>query len=240
MGNRTGSDQRPSFISLQQRFRWNELAKDQESVIDLIWIENFHLFMGQHQHHAELDPSPGNQPDIKLPKEAPSRAYLKIAEAIHRFKPKHQRGDTALEVGCSPGGATFAMISLGMNVTGIDPKFMDKRIQTNPHFKHIQKTAKTVTATELIHENPDWIVMDMNIAPLEAIDELAHILTCLKKNSGNRMNLKYGFLTLKLNDWKFVGQIPLYLKRLKECGFKEIQAMQLMTNRQEFFVFASY
>lgn len=43
---------------------------------------------------------------------------------------------------------------------------------------------------------------------------------------------------MKLNDWKFAGSIPLYLKRVAELGFVELAAVQLCSNRQEFFVYA--
>jgi 23S rRNA (cytidine2498-2'-O)-methyltransferase len=218
--------------------QWNGVPSDDASVYDLIWIDDFHLFLGKHYHASGLDPAPGNQPLIQLPKESPSRAYLKIAEAIHRFKPEHQPGMQVLEIGCSPGGATTAMLSLGFRVTGVDPKKMDDRLYSHSKFHFIQKMAIALLPNDLIEVNPEWIVMDMNIAPLEAIDEIFHVVSCLRKNWGRRLNLRSGFLTIKLNDWKFAESIPLYLKRIEECGFRDLIAIQLCSNRQEFLVYA--
>jgi 23S rRNA (cytidine2498-2'-O)-methyltransferase len=224
--------------ALRKNFKLNEKPKLKETVYDVIWLDDFHVFLGKHTHLGHLDPSPGNLPTIILPPESPSRAYLKIAEAIHRFQPKISQGMQVLEVGCSPGGATTAMISLGLEVTGIDPKFMDKSLENDEYFHFIQKPAKDVSQSELRYTNPDWIVMDMNIAPLEALDQLAHIVGLLKANYPKDLKLKQGFLTIKLNDWKFADSIRLYMKRLHEIGFRDMIPMQLASNKQEFFVMA--
>jgi len=209
-----------------------------ETVYDLIWIDGEHVFLGRHVHGDRECGYAGNIPVIELSKESPSRAYLKIEEAILRFEPKIKKGISVLEVGCSPGGATTAMSLRGMQVTGVDPKFMDKKVNKLPGFQFIQKCARDVDADDLEEVNPDWLVMDMNIAPLEALDELNHVVGLLRKGHGSKLKLNQGFLTIKLNDWKFANSIPLYLKRLKEIGFNDLHAIQLASNRQEFFVYA--
>jgi 23S rRNA (cytidine2498-2'-O)-methyltransferase len=224
--------------SVLSNLQLNEKPKVGDVVYDLIWLDDFHLFLGKHKHSEKLDQSPGNHPLIILPADSPSRAYLKIAEAIHRFQPSHRVGMQTLEVGCSPGGATLAMLNLGLQVTGIDPKFMAKPIQEHKNFKFIQKTARSVLPDDLLEVNPEWIVLDMNVAPLEALDELGHVLKCLRKNHGSQLKLCCGLLTIKLNDWKFAESIPLYLKRLEDWGFRDLLPLQLCSNRQEFFVLA--
>ncbi len=231
--------------SFRTSFRIDAAPQVNEPVYDLIWLDpgkaetdSPHLFLGKHVHQELLDPSPGNLPQFKLPEQCPSRAYLKMAEAIARFDPAAEAGMDVLEVGCSPGGASMALLNRKFKVTGIDPKRMDPIISANKNFTSIQALAGEVNAQELKHCNPRWIVMDMNIAPLEALDELSHVLTCLRKNHGRNLKLETGLLTLKLNDWKFSGSIPLYMKRLEECGFKNLFAKQLVHNRQEFFVYA--
>jgi len=209
-----------------------------ETVYDLIWIDESHVFLGRHVHGERECGFPGNVPAIPMPKDSPSRAYLKIEEAILRFQPEVKKGYSVIEVGCSPGGATTAMSKRGLQVTGIDPKFMAESVYDLPKFEFIQKCARDVIAPDLKGKNPDWIVMDMNIAPLEALDELNHIVTLLKKTNGPKLKLSHGFLTIKLNDWKFATSIPLYLKRLEEIGFRDLHPVQLWSNRQEFFVFA--
>ena len=223
---------------VQKKFRWNAAPQLNDTVFDLVWLDDFHVFLGKHIHLEHLETVPGNKLEIALPTNAPSRAYLKIEEAIQRFQPKIEKGMKVLEVGCSPGGATVAMLSRGFEVTGVDPKFMDRQLSNEQNFRFIQKIAKVVTADDLKNINPNWIVMDMNIAPLEAIDELSHVIQTLRKVWKQSLHLQRGFLTIKLNDWKFATSIPLYLKRLHECGFRDMTALQLASNRQEFLVYA--
>jgi 23S rRNA (cytidine2498-2'-O)-methyltransferase len=209
-----------------------------EWIFDLIYLDEGHVFLGKHLFQEGMDPSPGNQPHISLPVTSPSRAYLKIEEAIHRFKPECKSGTRVLEVGCAPGGASTAMLSRGFKVTGVDPKRVDPSVHQNPGFQFIQKAAKTLTREDLKTVNPEWLVLDMNLAPLEALDEVHHVLDLLRSIHGAKLSLNQGFLTLKLNDWKFAGSIPLYLKRVSELGFRDLAAVQLCSNRQEFFVYA--
>ncbi len=223
----------------KKEIKWNALPKNGDTVFDLIGVDDEHFFFGEHTHRDSLDPHPGNRPAIELPTESPSRAYLKIEEAIARFKPVVNPGMSVLEVGCSPGGATLAMLSRKLEVTGVDPKEMAPILNGKSGFKFIQKLAKSVNREDLKAVNPDWLVMDMNIAPVEALEELAHVVSVLKKHYGQELKLKQGFLTLKLNDWKLAEQIPQYLHRLDAIGFKGLAATQLCTNRQEFFVYAS-
>jgi len=209
-----------------------------EWVYDLVWLDEEHLFLGKHRHEDGLDPAPGNQPVIALPANSPSRAYLKIAEAVHRFSPEIRKGLPVLEVGCSPGGATTFMLSQGMTVTGVDPKSMDPQLSKKAGFQFIQREAKALIKDDVKNLNPEWLVLDMNLAPLEALDEVAHVIRLLRESQGKKLQLRAGFLTIKLNDWKFASSTPLYLKRIRELGFERLTAIQLCSNRQEFFVYA--
>ncbi|HWN71185.1 MAG TPA: SAM-dependent methyltransferase [Haliangium sp.] len=223
---------------VRARHRWDEEPRPGEALYDLIWLDEGQVFLGRHVHGAHLAPAPGNTPRIPLAASAPSRAYLKIEEAILRYGPPIRPGARALEVGCAPGGATTAMLARGFAVRGIDPRRMDERLYREAHFTSVQKLARQVTVDDLRGFNPDWIVMDMSIAPLEALDELAHVIEILKASHGSSLAIEKGLLTLKLNDWAFAEMIPLYLKRIGEMGFADLKPTQLCSNRQEFFVLA--
>lgn len=209
-----------------------------EAVYSLIWVDEFHVFLGRHVHTEQLSLFPGNRVELALPQEAPSRAWLKLEEAIVRFKPVVPHDGAALEVGCAPGGASTALLDRGFTVTGVDPQHVDERVFRNPRFGHLRKQARFLDEADLRLCNPDWLVMDMSIAPLEALDELAHVVGLLRKVHGPALRLRHGFLTLKLNDWSFASSIPLYLKRVERLGFRGLRALQLCANRQEFFVWA--
>jgi 23S rRNA (cytidine2498-2'-O)-methyltransferase len=50
----------------------------------------------------------------------PSRAYLKLWEALVRFGRSPAVGETCLDLGASPGGWTWVLASLGATVTAVD------------------------------------------------------------------------------------------------------------------------
>lgn len=224
---------------VRDRHRWDEPPRPGHAVYDLIWLDEGHVFLGRHEHEPALAPVPGNLVRIPLPASSPSRAYLKLEEALLRFRPPMRPGLRVLEVGCAPGGASTALLARGCIVRGVDPRRMDERLYREQGFTAVQKLARQVTAGDVADFNPDWIVMDMGIAPLEALDELAHVVRTLQAAHGQALAIGKGLLTLKLNDWKFAGMIPLYLKRIGEMGFSDLAPIQLCANRQEFFVMAS-
>jgi len=209
-----------------------------QSVYSLIWVDDDAVFLGCHIRTERLSVAPGNILEIKLPPSAPSRAYLKIEEAFRRFGPPPEKGETVLEIGCAPGGATTAMLDRGLRVIGIDPQHMDDAVQKRQGFSSIRKAARFVLADDLCGVNPDFLVMDMSIPPLDAIAELSHVLRLLRTLAGKNLRLGRAYLTLKLNNWKFAADIPLYLKRLEQAGLGSLQALQLCSNRQEFFVYS--
>jgi 23S rRNA (cytidine2498-2'-O)-methyltransferase len=223
---------------LHDRHRWDEAPRPAETVYDLIWLDEGHVFLGRHEHDRTLAPVPGNLVRLALPASSPSRAYLKLEEALLRFRPPVRPGVRVLEVGCAPGGATTALLARGCIVRGVDPRRMDERLYREQGFTSVQKLARQVTPDDVEDFNPDWIVMDMGIAPLEALDELAHVVRTLQASHGAALAISKGLLTLKLNDWQFAGMIPLYLKRIGEMGFSDLAPTQLCANRQEFFVMA--
>ncbi len=228
-----------AILKEQSGMELNGLPRPGSEVYSLIWVDDFHVFLARHIHCETLSTFPGNIPDIPLPEESPSRGYLKIEEAFYRFKPVMRKALEVLEVGCAPGGATTAMINRGLRVTGVDPQHMDERICAMADFKSIRKAARYLTADDMHNVNPEWLVMDMSIAPLEALAELSHVVALIRNIFGKETKLAQGFLTIKLNDWKFAADIPSYLNRLEKIGFHDLHPIQLCSNRQEFFVWAS-
>ena len=214
------------------------VPKVDDEVYSLVWVDDFHVFLTRHIHVKGMVASPGDIPLIDLPDNAPSRAYLKIEEAIQRFKPAISQGLEVLEMSCASGGATLAMLNRGLEVTGIGPLHLDKRVRSMPGFTLIDKEVHAIAGEDLSSCNPEWLVMDMNIAPLEALDELTRVVSLLKAAHGKTLCLSRGFFTIKLNAWKFASYIPLYKRRLQQIGFRSLRVTQLCSNRQEFFIYA--
>ncbi len=226
----------PNFETILKYFVDAQSPKS-DFIFDLIYIDEGHYFLGRHRARAlPFFNTPNNRFEKSVHPDSPSTAYLKIEEAIERFEAQLTPGASVLEIGCSPGGASLALLHRKQNVIGVDPKKMDPRILAHPNFHSIQKPGSALSLDDLKNVSPESIVIDMNLAPLEAIDELTHALKCIS----NKKKLKYGFFTLKLNHLDFAQHLPLYVKRLEQLGFKVKYQHQLSVNKQETFVFANY
>ncbi len=90
----------------------------------------------------------------------PSRAYLKLWEALTRLGAWPQPGETCLDLGASPGGWTWALAQLGARVTAIDRAELDPRVTALPNV-----TWREGSAFTLPPEPVDWLVCDVIAYP---------------------------------------------------------------------------
>jgi 23S rRNA (cytidine2498-2'-O)-methyltransferase len=76
-------------------------------------------------------PFPGGVIEFAEDREGPpSRAYLKLWEALARCRRWPGPGDRCLDAGASPGGWTWALARLGANVTAVDRAPLDPGVVT--------------------------------------------------------------------------------------------------------------
>jgi 23S rRNA (cytidine2498-2'-O)-methyltransferase len=201
-----------------------------ESIIDLVFIEENEVWVGFRKIFKDDFLLPGNKPDISLPASAPSRAYLKIAEAFLSFQPEILTGETIMEIGSAPGGASFYLLSQGYKVIGVDNAQMDPIVFHDKNFIHLKKNASSVSKKDF-SSKVKWLAMDINVKPEIAFMELKKLLPEL-------MDLKGAFLTLKMPKVDGYLEVGEYLKRLSKLGFKNLKAKQLFYNKQEIFIYA--
>jgi 23S rRNA (cytidine2498-2'-O)-methyltransferase len=90
----------------------------------------------------------------------PSRAYLKLWEALTRLGAWPQSGDTALDLGASPGGWTWVLATLGARVTAVDKAPLDPRVAAMPGVMW-----REGSAFALAPEPVDWLVCDVIAYP---------------------------------------------------------------------------
>ncbi len=90
----------------------------------------------------------------------PSRAYLKLWEALTRLGAYPGPGDTCLDLGAAPGGWTWVLASLGARVTAIDKAELDPRVSAMPGV-----TWREGSAFALPPEKVDWLVCDVIAYP---------------------------------------------------------------------------
>jgi 23S rRNA (cytidine2498-2'-O)-methyltransferase len=93
----------------------------------------------------------------------PSRAYLKLWEALTRLGRWPGPGETALDLGAAPGGWTWALAQLGCDVVAVDKAQMDPAVAALPNV-----TIRTESAFGMEPEKQDavdWLFSDIICYP---------------------------------------------------------------------------
>ncbi len=204
-------------------------------VLDVIVAEGEPWWLGFHRHGPGHAPTPGGRIAVDMPPEAPSRAYRKLEEALIWSQAPVRAGDTAVEIGSSPGGASYALLRRGVEVFGIDPAKMAPVVldfnkdRPGNRFHHLDRPMSLVQRSDLPTEL-HWVLLDVNLAPQVAL------ITARRLAARPRPALMGVLLTLKLDDWKAVKHIPRFLKSVSSMGMAEVKATQLPSNRMELFV----
>ena len=209
--------------------RWATLgptgpAQAGELVADVIVGDQ--VWLGSHRHDAARSPHAGGGFPVELPADAPSRAYAKIEEAIAWARLPVEAGHTALEIGAAPGGAALALARRGVEVWAVDTGELAPVVKALPNVTHLQKKVGAVRWEEL-PPRIDWLLVDVNLAPQVALHEVARLMPRLKST------LRGAVITLKLNDWGFVAELPRLVGRIRELGLPNVRLRHLPSNRRE-------
>jgi 23S rRNA (cytidine2498-2'-O)-methyltransferase len=90
----------------------------------------------------------------------PSRAYLKLWEALTRLGRLPGAGETCLDLGASPGGWTWALATLGARVTAVDKAPLTPSVAAMANV-----TERPESAFGLSPEPVDWLCSDVVAYP---------------------------------------------------------------------------
>lgn len=206
-------------------------AKVGELVADVIVAPGEPDLIGLHRHRKGRWAVPGGLPDVKVPPEAPSRAYAKIEEAILWAGLDVRAGEVAVEIGSSPGGAAYALVRRGVTVFGADPGAMDPRVLAYEHVSgarvHHLSVKVGALRWEELPKRVDWLLMDVHLAPQVALHAVKRLIPPMAKT------LRGAVFTLKMNDDKIAAEIPTLLERVRGLGFDDVRATHLPSNRRE-------
>jgi len=213
------------------------------------------LILGLSQHssrfsnnNAKINHSPypgGYMQHIVLPPEAPSRAFLKIEEAIEWAQLDMTKGDLAVEIGSAPGGACYSLLKRGLTVIGIDPSPQDRThapiVANHKGFKAIKKFVRNVDVEKEIPRRVDWLLCDANVEPEEVIIHLNAMVSHFDPTvfKGLIWTIKFGDL-LWSNQVDITDHIDDITARLCKASplFELVQMTQLPSNRQEMLLLA--
>ncbi|MBX9923339.1 MAG: SAM-dependent methyltransferase [Rhabdochlamydiaceae bacterium] len=93
----------------------------------------------------------------------PSRAYLKLWEALTRIGVIPKPDDVCLEVGASPGSWTWVLQQLGSKVIAVDRALLDPSVSSLPNVTCLKKDAFSLKPMDF--PKLDWIFSDLICYP---------------------------------------------------------------------------
>ncbi len=93
----------------------------------------------------------------------PSRAYLKLWEALTRIGRWPQPGETCLDLGASPGGWSWALAQLGARVIAVDKAPLDAAVAALPNVTMLQESAFGLDPRQ--QPAVDWLFSDVICYP---------------------------------------------------------------------------
>ncbi len=174
-------------------------------------------------------------PRLRLPKDAPSRAWLKIDEAMQVLLGESERahllrpGMKAVDLGAAPGGWTRYLIDKGMVVWAVDHANLAKAIAESDHVHHERSNALTFKAPTHI----DWLVCDMVEQPRRVADLICRWF--------KEHRCRYALFNLKLPMKKRFAETERCLSHIHQqlprgSGRFVVRAKQLYHDRKEISV----
>lgn len=110
---------------------------------------------------TKRSPFVGGAPAFAEDREGPpSRAYLKLWEALTRLGRHPLPGEMCLDLGAAPGGWSWALARLGARVTAVDKGEMDPRVAAMPGV-----AVRRESAFGMAPEPVDWLFSDVICYP---------------------------------------------------------------------------
>jgi 23S rRNA (cytidine2498-2'-O)-methyltransferase len=111
----------------------------------------------------------GGRMRVHVPESAPSRAAMKLVEALTWLDRGPEPGDLCVDLGAAPGGWTWVLLERRARVLAIDPGDLAPNLRKAKGLVHLRADAFRVEP----EESMDWLFCDMAFRPLEAAGLLA-------------------------------------------------------------------
>jgi 23S rRNA (cytidine2498-2'-O)-methyltransferase len=114
-------------------------------------------------------------PRLAMPRDAPSRSTLKLAEAFATFLGARQGkllrpGLHAVDLGAAPGGWTWQLARHGLHVVAVDNGALKGSVVGNPLVTHVRDDGFRWRP----HKAVDWVVCDIVDQPIHIAELMAH------------------------------------------------------------------
>lgn len=195
-----------------------------QDVIDVVLVEDALIVYGAHRRTRAMSAFPGGLRRLAARPEAPSRAHLKLEEGLEWAELPLRPGDVAVDVGCAPGGWSWALLARGLVVHGVDPTpvaaALVRRAGFHPHAVPVARfhTEKARGAR--------FLFCDMNGPPRDALEQVLGIVPKLRA-------LEAIFHTVKLSDDPPLAAVAEAKARIAAAGFPDVRVRHLYHNREE-------
>jgi 23S rRNA (cytidine2498-2'-O)-methyltransferase len=182
---------------------------------------------------------PGNRsgwpmgiPRLRMPRDAPSRSTLKLAEALLTLLDDDERtnllrpGMRAVDLGAAPGGWTWQLASRGLHVTAIDNGSIAPSVMATGMVEHLRSDGFTWRPRRPV----DWLLCDMAAQPARIAVLVADWLA--------RGQARHALFNLKLPMKKRLEEVDrcrgLIEQRLHAAGQRAtLRIKQLYHDREE-------
>ena len=177
-------------------------------------------------------PSPMGVTRLRLPREAPSRATLKLEEAWHHFiaaedwDSRLAAGMRAVDLGAAPGGWTWQLVQRGMFVEAVDNGPMDKQLMATGQVQHFLSDGFLYEPRKPV----DWLVCDIVDKPARVTSMIIKWFSkkyCREAVFNLKLPMKQRYAEVKKCEERICNE-------LGKAGFNvEIQFKQLYHDREE-------
>lgn len=171
--------------------------------------------------------SAGGRARMKRTQEAPSRAAMKLDEALEWLGVFPGKGELCVDLGSAPGGWTRRLLERGARVWSVDTGQLAPDVAKHPRVKHFTQSAFAFEPPE----PADWLFCDMAWRPLEVAQLLGK--WARRGNAGQLVaNIK-----LPMKD-----KLPTLVRvrdELERGGWKRVRMRQLYHDRDEVTVTAN-
>lgn len=147
-----------------------EKLREAERLMDDSSLPRLHIFFPSPNRALIATSDPHNSSAalngiqrVSMVGDAPSRSYLKLAEAFEVFlNPKEQAlwlkpGMTAVDLGAAPGGWTWQLAQRGLKISAVDNGPLKGAAATHPNIKHLRQDGFRFRPQRPV----DWLVCDM-------------------------------------------------------------------------------
>ena len=167
--------------------------------------------------------APGGRLRVHVPEAAPSRAAMKLVEALTWLDRAPEPGDLCVDLGAAPGGWTWVLLERRARVIAVDPARLAHSLDGKKGLLHLRADAFRFTPDET--DPADWLFCDMAWRPLEAAGLLA--------KWARRKWARLLVANIKLPMRKKAEHLFRVREILEDAGWTSLRARQLYHDRDE-------